>query len=391
MHHFVMALPSPANGVWQLGPFPVRAYAISILIGIAVAIRLGNKRWVERGGVQDQVLDIAMWAVPFGVIGGRIYHVLTDWPAYFSENGKGFLAALKIWEGGLGIWGAIALGGVGVYIASKRMAISFLPLADALAPGIVAAQAIGRWGNWFNQELFGRPTTLPWGLRIDAIHRPVGFEEFETFHPTFLYESIACTVIAVILIKADKKFVLGYGRVFALYVALYCAARGVIETLRIDQASVFLGIRLNVFTSLVVGLAALIYFVLSAERYPGRETLEDGLVPAVRARLERQQRKLEMTGAIPVTAASAVSPIDTPKPEAAISERPQSRAERRAARSADSTKQTPEVVEVVEVPKPAAMDIGLTQAIERAIIDTTYEPTPDPNDSGKERGRRRKR
>jgi hypothetical protein len=182
--------------------------------------------------------------------------------------------------------------------------------------------------------------------------------------------------------------------VFALYVALYCAARGVIETLRIDQATTFLGIRLNVFTSLVVGLAALIYFVLSAERYPGRETLEDGLVPAVRARLERQQRKLEMTGAIPVTAASAVSPIDTPKPEAAISERPQSRAERRAARSADSTKQTPEVVEVVEVvevPKPAAMDIGLTQAIERAIIDTTYEPTPDPNDSGKERGRRRKR
>jgi hypothetical protein len=193
------------------------------------------------------------------------------------------------------------------------------------------------------------------------------------------------------LIKADKKFVLGYGRVFALYVALYCAARGVIETLRIDQATTFLGIRLNVFTSLVVGLAALIYFVLSAERYPGRETLEDGLVPAVRARLERQQRKLEMTGAIPVTAASAVSPIDTPKPEAAISDRPQSRAERRAARSAESATQTPEVVEVVAVPKPASIDIGLTQAIERAIIDTTYEPTPDPNDSGKERGRRRKR
>ena len=287
MNFIIASIPSPSNGVWSLGPFPLRAYALIILLGIGVAIYLGNKRWIERGGLKDQVLDVAMWAVPFGVIGGRLYHVLTDWSTYFSENGRGFLAALKIWEGGLGIWGAIALGGVGVYIAAKRMQLAFLPLADALAPGIVLAQAIGRFGNYFNQELFGRPTTLPWGLEIDAIHRPVGYEEFATFHPTFLYESIACVAIAAIIIWADKKFTLGYGRVFALYVALYCAARGVIETVRIDEATRLLGIRLNVFTALIIGLGALTYFVLSAERYPGREVVENGQVLSKRAIRER--------------------------------------------------------------------------------------------------------
>lgn len=282
------SIPSPANGVWSLGPIPLRAYALIILVGIFVAIWLGNKRWIQRGGLRDQVLDVAMWAVPFGVIGGRLYHVLTDWTTYFGENGRGFLAAFKIWEGGLGIWGAIALGGVGVYIASRRMKLAFAPLADALAPGIVLAQAIGRWGNWFNQELFGRPTTLPWALEIDAVHRPVGYEEFATFHPTFLYESLACIVIAAILIWADKKFVLGHGRVFALYVALYCAARGAIETLRIDQANYILGIRLNVFTALIIGAGALIYFILSAERYPGREEVVNGKV--VRAGSRRARR-----------------------------------------------------------------------------------------------------
>jgi prolipoprotein diacylglyceryl transferase len=225
--------------------------------------------------------------------------VLTDWSTYFSENGRGFLAAFKIWEGGLGIWGAIALGGVGAYLAARRMDISFAPLADALAPGIVLAQAIGRWGNWFNQELFGRPTTLPWGLEIAAVHRPVGYEEFETFHPTFLYESLACIAIAAILIWADKKFVLGYGRVFALYVALYSAARGAIETLRIDQANYILGIRLNVFTALIVGAAGLVYFILSAERHPGREEVVNGKV--VRAG-SRRSRRIDETQSVEVIA-----------------------------------------------------------------------------------------
>jgi prolipoprotein diacylglyceryl transferase len=249
---FPTSIPSPENSVWQLGPVPLRAYAFSILIGIAVAIYVGNKRWIKRGGLKDQVFDVSMSAVPMGIIGGRIYHVLTDWPAYFGEGGRGFIAALKIWEGGLGIWGAIALGGVGVYFATRKRKLAFLPMADALAPGIVLAQAIGRWGNWFNQELFGRPTDLPWALEISATNRPVGYEEFATFHPTFLYESIACVIIAFAVIWADKKFTLGYGRVFALYVALYCSARGVIETVRIDEATRILGIRINVFTALIV-------------------------------------------------------------------------------------------------------------------------------------------
>lgn len=308
------SIPSPSNGVWSLGPIPLRAYALIILVGIFVAIWLGNKRWIERGGTRDQVLDVAMWAVPFGVIGGRLYHVLTDWSTYFSENGRGFLAAFKIWEGGLGIWGAIALGGVGAYIAARRMHISFAPLADALAPGIVLAQAIGRWGNWFNQELFGRPTTLPWGLEIAAVHRPVGYEEFETFHPTFLYESLACIAIAAILIWADKKFVLGYGRVFALYVALYSAARGAIETLRIDQANYILGIRLNVFTALFVGAAGLVYFILSAERYPGREEVVNGKVVRPGSRRSRRMQETQTVAEQEVAQVSTMTADFEPDP-----------------------------------------------------------------------------
>ena len=217
-----------------------------------------------------------MWAVPFGVVGGRLYHVMTDWEIYFSEGGKGFLGALRIWEGGLGIWGAIALGGVGAWIGAKRQGVAFAPFADSIAPGVAFAQAIGRFGNWFNQELFGRPTTLPWGLEIDTANRPTNFTQFETFHPTFLYEAIACTLIGLFLLRADKRYVMGHGRVFALYVAMYCAARGLIETIRIDDARLILGIRLNVFTALLIGAGALLYLVRSSEKNPGREVLSGG-------------------------------------------------------------------------------------------------------------------
>ena len=156
-------IPSPSQGVWHLGPFPIRGYALCIILGVIVAIWMGERRWVERGGLRGQVSDIAIWAVPFGLVGGRLYHVITDPARYFGTDGDP-AAALYIWQGGLGIWGAIALGGVGAYIGARRYGLRFPPLADALAPGIVVAQAIGRWGNWFNQELFGKPTTLPWAL-----------------------------------------------------------------------------------------------------------------------------------------------------------------------------------------------------------------------------------
>ena len=286
------SIPSPANNVWNLGPFPIRFYAVMILAGIFTAIWFGNKRWIARGGVDGDVADVALWAVPCGVIGGRLYHVLTDWATYFGTGGRGFSSSLKIWEGGLGIWGAVALGALGAYIGCARKGIAFAPFADAIAPALVFAQAIGRWGNWFNQELFGRPTSVAWGLHIDMSHRPVEYIQYSTFHPTFLYESLACLIIGLIVIKADSTYLMGHGRVFALYVTLYCAARGGIETLRVDQAHTIFGIRLNVFTAVVLGFLALTYLVVIGERKQGREVLLDGKY-ASPEQIESRKRDIE--------------------------------------------------------------------------------------------------
>ncbi len=265
-------IPSPVSGVWDLGPVPVRAYALCILIGIVVAVWVGNRRWVERGGKAGFITDVALWAVPFGIVGARMYHVATDHSTYFGPNGLGFIAALKIWQGGLGIWGAVAGGALGAWIACRRSGVLLPPLADAIAPGIALAQAIGRWGNWFNQELFGSPTTAPWGLQIDPANRPAGFEQYETFHPTFLYESMWCILVALVVVWADRRFELGHGRVFALYVATYCLGRLVFELVRIDNATLVFGVRINVFTSVLVALGAVVYFILSAIKRPGRES-----------------------------------------------------------------------------------------------------------------------
>ncbi|HET6752878.1 MAG TPA: prolipoprotein diacylglyceryl transferase [Jiangellaceae bacterium] len=287
------SIPSPSNAVWQLGPIPVRAYALCILAGILVAIWVGNRRWIARGGAPGVVGDIAVWAVPFGIVGARLYHVATDWESYFGP-GADPVDALKIWQGGLGVWGAIAMGALGGWIGAKRRGIPLPPLADALAPGIVLAQAIGRFGNWFNQELFGRPTDLPWGLEIDPEFRPDRYADVETFHPTFLYEALWCVAVALILVWADRRFRMGHGRVFALYVALYTLGRSYIETLRVDPAREVLGLRLNVWTSVVLFAGAVIYIVVSARMRPGREVLgqpppepEPALAPA--DEIEHQQ------------------------------------------------------------------------------------------------------
>jgi prolipoprotein diacylglyceryl transferase len=287
------SIPSPSNAVWQLGPIPVRAYALCILAGILVAIWVGNRRWIARGGAPGVVGDIAVWAVPFGIVGARLYHVATDWESYFGP-GADPVDALKIWQGGLGVWGAIAMGALGGWIGAKRRGIPPPPLADALAPGIVLAQAIGRFGNWFNQELFGRPTDLPWGLEIDPEFRPDRYADVETFHPTFLYEALWCVAVALILVWADRRFRMGHGRVFALYVALYTLGRSYIETLRVDPAREVLGLRLNVWTSVVLFAGAVIYIVVSARMRPGREVLgqpppepEPALAPA--DEIEHQQ------------------------------------------------------------------------------------------------------
>jgi prolipoprotein diacylglyceryl transferase len=268
-----LSIPSPSQGVWEIGPVPIRAYALCIIAGIVLAVWLGERRWVARGGKPGQVGDIAVWAVPFGIIGGRLYHVLTDSAKYFGE-GRDPVTALYIWQGGLGIWGAIALGGVGAWIGARRAGIKLPPLADALAPGIALAQAVGRWGNWFNQELFGKPTDVPWALEIpDESRRPDGYEQYETFHPTFLYEFFWNLGVAGMVIWADRRFRLGHGRAFALYVAGYCAGRGWIEYLRIDpvEADDVWGLRLNVWTSIVLFSLAVGYFIWSSVRRPGRE------------------------------------------------------------------------------------------------------------------------
>ncbi len=256
-------IPSPDQSVWFIGPFPLRAYALFIVIGIFVAIKWGQKRWMAQGGEAEDIINVAMFAVPAGIIGGRLYHVISDWQIYFGDNGRGFVAALRIWDGGLGIWGAIALGFLGSWYAAKKYNLSIRLLADALAPGVALAQAIGRFGNYFNQELFGAPSTLPWALEIDLAFRPDGYETFETFHPTFLYESLWCLAVAGLLVYLERRFKLGQGQVFALYVGFYTLGRVWIEMLRIDTANLILGIRLNVFTALIVGLMSLMWFIRS--------------------------------------------------------------------------------------------------------------------------------
>lgn len=262
-------IPSPSHGVLHLGPIPLRGYAFCIIIGVFVAVWLGNKRWIARGGRAGTVADIAVWAVPFGLVGGRLYHVITDYELYFSE-GRDWVDAFKVWQGGLGIWGAIALGAVGAWIGCRRRGIPLPAWADALAPGIVFAQAIGRWGNWFNQELYGKATDVPWALHITSATdgRVPGY-----YHPTFLYESLWCVGVGFLVIWADRRFTLGHGRAFALYVAAYCVGRGWIEYMRVDDAHHVLGLRLNDWTAMVVFVLAVAYIVVSARLRPGREEI----------------------------------------------------------------------------------------------------------------------
>lgn len=278
---YLANIPSPDRGVWYLGPVPIRAYALCIIAGIIVAIWWGERRWVARGGTKGAITDIAVFAVPFGLVGGRLYHVITDPQLYFGE-GRNPWDALKIWEGGLGIWGAIALGGVGAWIACRRKGIPLPAVADAIAPGIVTAQAIGRLGNYFNQELYGAPTSLPWGLelyeRVDpqtgasGIHVISGVAQSDVpvavVHPTFLYELLWNLAVAGLVVWVDRRFKLGHGRAFALYVAGYTAGRFWIELMRADTANHILGLRVNTWTSMLVFIGAVAFIVLARKRGP---------------------------------------------------------------------------------------------------------------------------
>jgi prolipoprotein diacylglyceryl transferase len=244
-----------------------------IILGVIAAVWLGERRWVARGGTAGTVVDVAVWAVPFGLVGGRLYHVITDYQLYFGKNWHP-VGALEVWNGGLGIWGAIAAGALGAYIGCRRRGVSLRTFADAAAPGIALAQALGRWGNWFNQELYGRPSKLPWAVKIDPAHRPPNTPDIGTYHPTFLYESLWCVGVALLVIWAEKRFRLAYGRTFALYVAAYTVGRAWIEWLRVDSAHHILGLRLNDWTSLIVFLGAVAYLYV----YRDRTTIPEGAV-----------------------------------------------------------------------------------------------------------------
>ncbi len=243
----------------ELGPFTFHLYALCIIAGIAIAIWLGDKRFrAHAPDTKSVVSEVAITAVPAGIIGGRIYHVITSPDAYFGSGGIP-LDALKIWEGGLGIWGAISLGAVGAWMRyrqlAKRMALpNFAYFLDALAPGILFAQAIGRFGNWFNIELFGKPLQAPWALEVPVQYRPSGYSAFETFHPTFLYESLWCVLLAFALMRIGKRP--APGQIFSLYVMVYSIGRLVIESIRIDSAHTIAGLRLNIWVSVLVAIAA---------------------------------------------------------------------------------------------------------------------------------------
>jgi len=304
------AIPSPSQSVWHLGPLPLRAYALCIILGIVAACVVTELRMRRRGAPPSTVLDIAVWAVPAGIIGARIYHVITSPGPYFGADGDP-IRALYIWEGGLGIWGSVAGGAVGAWIACRRLGIPLTFVADCLAPGLPLAQGIGRWGNWFNNELYGKPTDLPWGLEVyefdtsrgRAVETATGEPAvLGTFHPAFLYESIWDIGVAVLVWQLDKRLRFGKGRAFALYVMLYAVGRFWIELLRTDEASHFLGMRLNNWTAIVVFIGALVYFlrVRGPQEYL---TVEDGKIIVV------------PPGAAEVETAAAETSVGTPSAE----------------------------------------------------------------------------
>jgi prolipoprotein diacylglyceryl transferase len=311
------AIPSPSTAVWHIGGLPIRAYALCIVLGIVAACALTDYRMRQRGAQPYLVLDLAVWTVPFGIIGARIYHVITSPQDYFGADGHP-LNAFKIWEGGLGIWGAVAGGAVGAWFACRQVGIPMTFFADTLAPGLVLAQGIGRWGNWFNNELHGGQTSLPWGLKVhemdpnnpghalrDADGNPILLPGL--YHPTFLYESIWDIAAAVFVLLADRKYKFGKGRAFALYVMAYTAGRVWIEAMRTDEANHILGLRLNVWTAIIVFAGGLIYFlrVRGPQEFLIPKVVAEGERPGYTAVTEEQFQRYRETGE---------RPADTPTP-----------------------------------------------------------------------------
>jgi len=267
-----VGIPSPDVSYIDIGMFRIHFYALFILTGIAIATWIADRKLSGRGAVKGTMLDVALWAVPFGIIGGRFFHVITHPDDYFFE-GADLLATLRIWEGGLAIYGAVSFGAVGVFIATRQIGLRFWSVADAIAPGLLLAQGIGRIGNYFNQELFGLPTTLPWGLQIPSTNPayPVGLPEGLLFHPTFLYEMLWNFSGAALLLLLAARLNLQWGKLFALYLVVYSTGRIWVEAIRIDPSEIILGLRLNIWSALIGLTLGIILFLVQSRRHPGLE------------------------------------------------------------------------------------------------------------------------
>ena len=264
-------IPSPPSSGLQLGPLTIHFYALCLITGIIVAAWLGGRRWTRLGGDRTQFETAIFWAIPAGIVGARLYHVLTHLGDYFGP-GRDPWSVFYIWQGGIAIFGAIGFGALGAWIGCRRERVRFSSLADALAPGIAFGQAIGRFGNWFNQELYGWPTTWPIGLEIDAAHRLPGFEGYATFQPMFAYEAVWDAMTAVVLLLVDRRFRMGRGKLFALYAALYGLGRTFTEGVRIDYSySVFGPIRFNQAVAMLICLAGVAVLVWLVRSRPGNE------------------------------------------------------------------------------------------------------------------------
>jgi len=278
MQPLLGSIPSPSNG--DLGPFHM--YGVILAVGVLVGVWIAEHRWRRRGYPRDGIYDISFWVVIWGVVGARAYHVLTDYQLFEHDQWRAF----QIWRGGLSIWGAVIGGAIAVIVITRRRHMATLAVMDCMAPGIVLAQAIGRWGNYFNQELFGKPTTLPWALEIAPAHRPLGYVQYATFQPTFLYESLACLAIFGILLLVERRAHLSLGQTFALYVILYTFARFWFENMRIDPAHHIAGMRVNAWVALFLFVLGIGWFVWLGrheppQRRPGHA--EDQAEPEVRA------------------------------------------------------------------------------------------------------------
>ena len=267
-------IPSPSSGSIYLGPLRLNAYGLMIAIGVIAAVRIAGRRAENKGvGTTEDISSIAMWAVPAGVIGGRAYHVLTDYERFQGQ----WFDAIKIWQGGLGIWGGVTAGVAVGWWCARRRGLDAWWIISCAAPAIAIAQAIGRWGNWFNQELFGRPTTLPWALEVSSdIAVKAGYTAGTTFHPTFLYESVGCVVLAWLLIRLERRITPARGRLFAWYVAGYTVLRFGTESIRIDASHTVGGMRLNQWVAIGVFVAAVLF--LAVDRLRSRETPEASTV-----------------------------------------------------------------------------------------------------------------